>query len=60
MYRLVGLCRSDSRSYPRSSPAVSLNWAGEKVLLPRLCGLLSRTCNEQRCRTTMVVTHYNM
>ncbi|KRX18883.1 hypothetical protein T07_11997 [Trichinella nelsoni] len=51
-YRLVGSCRSVARSHPRSSPAASLN-------LPRLCGCLSRTCNEQRRRIAMVVTSKN-
>ncbi|KRZ01154.1 hypothetical protein T11_3924 [Trichinella zimbabwensis] len=54
--RLVGSCGSVARSHPRSLPAASLNWAGWEVSLPRLCGYLSRTCNEQRRRTAMVVT----
>ncbi|KRY47020.1 hypothetical protein T03_1460 [Trichinella britovi] len=41
---------SVARSHLRSSPAVSLNWAGWEVLLPRLRVYLSRTCNEQRRR----------
>ncbi|KRZ44895.1 hypothetical protein T4C_1584 [Trichinella pseudospiralis] len=55
-YQLVWLCRSIARSHPRSSPAASFNWEEWEVLLPRLCGCLSRTCNEQRRRIAMVVT----
>ncbi|KRZ80564.1 hypothetical protein T10_3323 [Trichinella papuae] len=54
--RLVGSWGTVARSHPRSWPAASLNWAGWEVLLPRLCVYLSRTGNEERRRTAVVIT----